>query len=118
MLFTCFLRDGIVYVPTVAKRESEPVYTNIEPVAVVPVTNIEAVRRALLDTIAKKNILIPVPKDLDAAPILLKYAGVRSWSAFYRNASTWSITEEEGAYQILGYRKHKGYWQEDPDQKI
>jgi hypothetical protein len=86
MLFTCFLRDGIVYVPTVAKRESEPVYTNIEPVAVVPVTNIEAVRRALLDTIAKKNILIPVPKDLDAAPILLKYAGVRSWSAFYRNA--------------------------------
>ena len=32
-----------------------PVYTDIEPVAVVPVANGEALRRALLDAIARKN---------------------------------------------------------------
>ncbi len=54
MLFTCYLRDGIVYVPTVARRKSEPIYTNIEPVAVVPLSSTEDLRRALLETIAKK----------------------------------------------------------------
>jgi hypothetical protein len=29
------------------------------------------------------------------------------------------MTKEDGAYQILGYRKHpKGYWEEDQSQKI
>jgi hypothetical protein len=35
MLFHSYLRDGIVYVPTVAVREGGPVYTDIEPVAVL-----------------------------------------------------------------------------------
>jgi hypothetical protein len=121
MLHSCYLRDGIVYVPTVATREREPVYTDIEPVAVVPVVNTDALRRALFDSIAKKNVIIPTPdpKALRDPPILLKYAGVRSWSAFFRNASTWSISEKDGSYQILGYRKHlKKYWEEDPSQKI
>ena len=49
----------------------------------------------------------------------MKYAGVRNWSAFARNASLWSIEEEGGVFQIVGYRKHpKGYWEQDPDQKI
>ena len=121
MLFTCYLRDGIVYVPTVARRKSEPIYTNIEPVAVIPVSSLEDVRRALLETIARKNVVIPDrdPKALRAPPLLPKYAGVRSLSAFYRNASTWSISEDDGVYKILNYRKHpKGYWQEDPAQEI
>jgi len=121
MFFTCYLRDGIVYVPTVARRKSEPIYTNIEPVAVIPVSSLEDVRRALLETIARKNVVIPDrdPKALRAPPLLPKYAGVRSLSAFYRNASTWSISEDDGVYKILNYRKHsKGYWQEDPAQEI
>jgi hypothetical protein len=118
MLFHSYLRDGIVYVPTVAVREGGPVYTDIEPVAVVPATNTEALRRALLEAIGRKNIVVPVPKGKWPAPILLKYAGVRSWSAFARNASLWSIEEEGGVFQIVGYRKHpKGYWEQDPGQK-
>jgi len=118
MLFHSYLRDGIVYVPTVAVREGGPVYTDIEPVAVVPATNTEALRRALLEAIGRKNIVVPVPNGKWPAPILLKYAGVRSWSAFARNASLWSIEEEGGVFQIVGYRKHpKGYWEQDPGQK-
>jgi hypothetical protein len=116
MLFTCYLREGIVYVPTMAKRESEPVYTTIEPVSVVPLSSSDDVRRALLETIARKNVLIPTPdpKALRAPPLILKYAGVRSWSAFFRSASTWSIREDDGVYKILPYSKHpKGYWRPD-----
>jgi hypothetical protein len=57
--------------------------------------------------------------SLRAPPIILKYARVRSWSAFFRTAWSWSIAQEDGVYQILGYRKHpKGYWEEDQNQKI
>jgi hypothetical protein len=117
MLFHAYLRRGIVYVPTVAKRDTA-VYTDTEPVAVVPVANSEALRRALLDAIARKNATIPVPKGKWPAPVLLKYAGIKSWSAFARDASLWSIEDDSGKYLIVGYRTHpKGYWEQDPDQK-
>jgi hypothetical protein len=121
MLFTCYLRDGVAYVPTIGRRKSEPIYTTIEPVSAVPVSDPEDLRRALLETIARKNIIIPDPdaKALRAPPLILKYAGVKSWSAFFRNASMWSIREDEGAYKILSYRKHpKGYYQPDVAQEI
>jgi hypothetical protein len=120
-VFICYLRDGIVYVPTMARRKSEPIYTTIEPVSVVPVISPEDVRRALLETIARKNVIIPDPdpKALRAPPLILKYAGVKSWSAFFRNASMWGITEDDGVYKILNYRKHpKGHYQQDPAQEI
>jgi hypothetical protein len=118
MLFHVCLRQGIVYVPTVARRDGGP-YTDIEPVGVVPVANTEGIRRALMAAIARGNITVPVPKGKWPAPVFLKYAGVRTWSAFARGASSWSIEEKDGKYQIDGYRKHpKGYWVEDPEQRI
>jgi hypothetical protein len=121
MLIECYLREGTVYVPTVARRASSPIYTTIEPIAVVPLNDHDAVRAALLNSLKRGNALMPDPdpQALRAPPIILKYARVRSWSAFFRTAWSWSITQEEGAYQILGYRKHpKGCWEEDQSQKI
>jgi hypothetical protein len=118
MLFQSYLRRGIVYVPTTAKRGTS-VYTAIDPVAVVPVGDTEVLHRAFRETIARKNVAVPLIKGKWAPPVLLKYAGVRSWSAFARGASTWNIEENDGTYQIVGHRVHpKGYWVEDPDQKI
>jgi hypothetical protein len=117
MLYKCYLRTSIVYVPTVGKRGGA--YTDIEPVAVVPVANSEGLRRAFLDTIARKNAAVPLQKGKWPRPVVLKYAGVKTWSAFARDASVWSLEEKDGTHQIIGYRKHsKGYWVEDPDQKI
>ncbi len=121
MLCSCYLRDDVVYVPTLGRRTREPVYTHIEPVGVVPVANTEAIRRTLLETIARRNPTIPDPdqKARDAPSIILKYAHARSWSAFYRKASTWSIREDDGVYKIIGYRKHsKGSWLQDLEQQI
>jgi hypothetical protein len=108
MFFTCTLKDGIVYVPTMAKTEAG-FYMRREPVAVVPAANTEALRRALQDVMDRGNAIIPTPKrDAFPPPVLPKYAGVRSWSAFMRGASEWAIDERGGIYQIIRYRK-------DPD---
>jgi hypothetical protein len=49
----------------------------------------------------------------------LKHAGVKTWSAFARGTSSWSIKKKDGSYQIVGYRTHRdGHWEEDPEQKI
>src|ERR1700751_4039882 len=106
MLYHSYLKNGVVYVPTVAKLQTGA-YTDIEPVAVVPVANKEALRHAFMDVIARKNAIVPnPPKDDWPPPVLLKYAGVKTWSAFARGAATWSIDETDGKFQIIGYRDH------------
>ena len=115
--YTCYLRIGVVYVPTIGKRGGA--YTDIEPVAVVPVANTDGLRRAFLDTIARKNVAVPLIKGKWPPPVLLKYAGVKTWSAFARDASTWDIKENDGVYQIVSNRMHpKGYWVEDAEHKM
>jgi hypothetical protein len=117
MLYTCYLRKGYVYVPTVGNRRG--VYTLIKPVAVVLATNTEGLRAAFRDAVARKNIDVPPIKGKWPPPILPKYAGVKSSAAFDRGASTWNIQDDEGKYKIVGYRRHpEGYWSEDRDQTI
>jgi hypothetical protein len=108
MLFSFTLKDGIVYLPTMAKTEAG-FYMRREPVAVVPAANTEALRCALQDVMDRGNAVIPTPKrDSFPPPVLPKYAGARSWSAFMNGASEWAIDERDGVYQIIPYRK-------DPD---
>jgi hypothetical protein len=121
MFVECYLREGAVYVPTVVRQASSPIYNIVEPIAVVPLDDSDAVRAALLDRLNRGNAIVPDrnPRDRAAPPAILKYARVRSWSAFFQTAFSWSITEEDGVYQIQGHRKHpKGYWEEDQSQKI
>lgn len=119
MLYNSFFKNNVVYVPTVVKLQTGA-YMDVEPVAVVPVTNSEALRRAFFDAIAKGNAVVPnPPKDNWPSPVLLKYTGAKTWSSFKRGASHWHIQEKDGNFQIVGYRSHrKGYWEEDPDQVI
>ncbi len=119
MLYQCNLRKGVVYIPTTGKRGS--VYTEIEPIAVVSVGDTEALRKAFLEVIAKKNPVVPPVTDGKwGKSSLPKLAGVKSWSAFMREASAWSIKEsDDGVFKIVGYRVHEdGYWTEDRDQDV
>jgi hypothetical protein len=114
-----YLRKGILFVPTTGLVEGG-IHRDIEPVEVVPISNTEGVRQALRATIARGNPAIPpFPPGKRPPPVVLKYAGVKTWSAFARDARCWRIGERDGAHQIGGYRKHaKGYWVEDPEQTI
>lgn len=108
MFLSCTLKNGIAYLPTAAKTEAG-FYLSGEPVAVVPVANTEALRRALQDVMDRGNAIVPTPKrDAFPPPVLPKYAGAKSWSAFMRGASEWKIDERDGIYEIVPYRK-------DPD---
>jgi hypothetical protein len=113
-----YLKDDVVFVPTTGALD-KGVYREIEPVAVVPLRNTEGVRRALHATIARGNPPAQYSAGNFPPPVLLNYAGAKTWSAFARGTLTWSIEQTEGFYRIIGYRKNsKGYWERDPNQKI
>jgi hypothetical protein len=118
MLVHCYLRRNVVYVPTVARLKTGA-YRDIEPVAVISTTDTDGLRRAIGDAIKRGNEIIPnPPKNNWPAPILPKYAGEKTWSAFASSASLWSVETNNTDSQVTGFRKHsEGYLVEDP-QKI
>jgi hypothetical protein len=119
MHFSLYLRNGIAFVPTTGRVIPGGPYRDMEPVAVAPVSNAEAVRQALRAAISRGNPPAPrYPRDNFPQPVVVKYAGVKSWSAFARGTLPWGITERDGNFQILGYRRHPDGWREDPEQKV
>jgi hypothetical protein len=117
MLYTCYLRNGIVYVPTVGKRGGA--YVIMEPIAVVPVSNSEGLRQAFAAVIREGNAALPLLKGERPPPVILKYTGAKSWSAFVRSTLTWNIEMIDDRYQIVGHRlRPDGSWAEDDDHKI
>ncbi|HEX5229571.1 MAG TPA: hypothetical protein VFW44_17790 [Bryobacteraceae bacterium] len=119
MRWHVYLKGHVVFVPTTGRLD-EPIYREMEPVAVLPISDAEGVRRALEATIARGNP--PAPRYSAGnfpPPVLLKYAGAKTWSAFARNTLTWSIEQTDNVYQIVPYRKDaEGYWEADPDRNI
>jgi hypothetical protein len=119
MLYTCYLKKGTVYLPTTVNQGIAR-YMDVDPVTVVPVMDTERLRQAMRDTIPKENpFRAPTVEDARKPPVMLKYTGDKSWSAFMRGTSSWSITEKDGIFQIEPYRVHAdGYWVPDRDQFI
>ena len=119
MVFLCWLRKGSFYMPVLAKTVAG-FYRGIDPVSVVPVSQTTEMHRAIAETIARGNPIIPTPSPKEAdLPSLLKHAGVKTWAAFDRDALSWKIREEDGIYQIVGQRDGKyGGTVDDPDQTI
>jgi hypothetical protein len=114
-----YLRNGTVYVPTMGMME-KGFYRGIEPVAVVSVTNTDALREALAAAIARGNPVVPKLRRREwPPPVVLKYAGVKSWSAFERGMMLWSIEEKDGVRKIVGTRKGSdGAMVDDPAQTV
>jgi hypothetical protein len=114
-----YLRKGILYVPTMGKM-GEGFYRGVEPVAVVALSNTAEVQRALQTAIARGNPIVPMlPRREIPPPVLLKYAGVKSWSEFERGMKFWNIKDSDGVFQISGQAKQpEGYWKPDPKQTI
>jgi hypothetical protein len=101
-------------------KMDEGFYRGVEPVAVVSASNTGEVRQALRATIARGNPVVPILRRSEIPPpVLLKYAGVKSWSAFERGVLFWDIKENNGAFRIASQRKEPdGMWRDDPEQII
>jgi hypothetical protein len=107
MRWGLYLRNHVVLVPTTGVLEEGPVYRDMEPVDVAPLSNVDTVGRALHSAIARGNP--PAPRyslGNFPPPVVLKYAGVKSWAAFERGTLTWTIEQADTTYQIIGYRRH------------
>jgi hypothetical protein len=119
MYFHVYLKNGTVYLPTVAKM-GDGFYRDIEPVAVAAASNTEALRQALSGTITRGNPSAPtLPRRQWPPPVVPKYAGVKSWSSFERDMSLWGLEEKGGAFAIIGKRKKAdGTVVDDPEQTV
>lgn len=117
MLWHIYVRKGITYVPTVAQTEAG-FYLDIEPVAAIPATNVDAVQAAVRQAIGRGNPRIPTPtRATFPKSVILKHAQVKSRSAFEKEASLWTISRNGDRYQIQADRKcPDGGWEADPSQ--
>jgi len=110
-----YLRNGTVYVPTVARTEAG-YFMDIDPVEVVSAANDDALRHATKEAINKRNPAVPTPtRAAFPKPVVLKYAKVKSWSAFEKGTLPWTIEEKDGSYSIKQGRKRPDRgWEDDP----
>ena len=117
MLWNVYLRYGVAYVPTVAQTDAG-FFLDVDPVAVVSATDTEALQHAIKQAIGRGNPKVATPtRAAFPKPVLLKYAKVKSWSAFEKGCLNWTIVEEDGVYQVKPGRKwpDRG-WEDDPSE--
>ena len=119
MVWSCYLRKGIVYLPAVAKVKTGG-YIAIDPVFVISVEDAVGFSTGLKEVIARGNPVIPeAPHGDYPDPVLLKYAGVKTWEAFVKGAFAWTINDLSAQYKIVGKRKARPRgWEDDPDQTL
>ncbi|HTR42487.1 MAG TPA: hypothetical protein VMH87_12810 [Pseudomonadales bacterium] len=118
-IWNIYLRDDVVYVPTVAQAESGGhlgYFMDIDPVKVVSATDTEALQDAVIEAMRKGNPIVPAPtRATFPEPVLLKYAKTKSWSAFEKNTLVWTISEKDGNYEIKPKRRRADRgWEDDP----
>ena len=115
-----YLRKGVAYVPTTAKTEAG-YWLSIEPVDVAPVRNAEDLHQLLIKAIGRGNPVVKTPTRQNfPPPVMQRYCGMKSLSAFERSAALWAISLRDDSYVIYPWRRstqHRGAWEEDYDQR-
>ena len=77
-----YLRKGTVFIPT-SGIVHKGLHRDIEPVAVVPASNADAIRQALHATIARGNPPTPhYPRGSYPQPVVVKYARRKKLGSF------------------------------------
>jgi hypothetical protein len=114
-----YFRGGKIYLPTMAKVPGGG-HQGIDPVLVAPLSDHQVLRDALRETLTRGNPLLntSVYADIPKSS-LLTLAGVKSFSAFARGTSLWSIVEEGGQFKIEYWKKGPVCgWVPDPEKTV
>jgi hypothetical protein len=119
MVYRCYLRDGLVYLPTVVKDRTG-VYWIVDPVVVVSVFDVGALRCAFRDLVARGNVGAPaLARSEKSVPTLARAAGVKTWSAFARGTLAWNFEENDGVYRIIPEQQDARHgFEEVPDRAV
>jgi hypothetical protein len=108
MYCSFYLRKGTAFVPTMAKTEAG-YWMGIEPVDVQKVESPEALQ-ILLMTAIKRGNPVPTPtRDNFPRPLMERYCGLKSVSAFARTARCWAISRHDGEFHIYEWRRSERY---------
>ena len=115
MLWHVYLRKGTVFVPTVAKTDAG-FFIDVEPVAVVESTNRQEIISAIKAAIGSGNPIVATPTRAEfPKPVVLKYANVKSWATFEKNAFCWTVKKNASAFELHSPRMNVPKpWEEGP----
>lgn len=95
-----YVRGRKALLPTTAKTEVG-LRMHVDPVEVVDVVDREALEQAIVRMIERGNPRVSMPSDFGTyEPVVLKHAGVKSWSTFARRADAWVIEEIDSGIRI------------------
>jgi hypothetical protein len=100
-----YLRKGTAFVPTHAKTQAG-YWLAVEPVDVRKVESPEALQSILLAAIRQGNPVVSKPtRDNFPRPVMERYCGLKSLSAFERTATHWAISQHDGQFHIYEWRR-------------
>ncbi|HEV2674364.1 MAG TPA: hypothetical protein VGV37_07465 [Aliidongia sp.] len=104
-----YLRKNLVFIPTTIETNGASCM-DIEPVSVIPVTDQGELRRAIENFPIRGNLFMEhIPRMTGILlPTIAASARVKSWSAFYRGVSAWSLYDIDGIYRLLRWRSGSG----------
>ncbi len=116
MVWHIYLRNRTAFIPTVAQTDAG-FYLDVDPVEVVSATDTEAFQHAVKQAIGRGNPKVPTPtRAAFPKPVVLKYATVKSWSAFEKGCLNWTIVEKDNVYRVIQGRKRPDRgWEDDPE---
>ena len=100
MSWTVFLRRGLVIVASAAKTRAG-FYMDVEPVRVAESNDLESIGRAVKFVIDRGEVIVDTPTRASMPPaVVLKYAGVKTWSSFANGMSNWHIRRRDLRFVI------------------
>jgi hypothetical protein len=114
----CYLRRGVVYIPTLVQIGPGGHHRQVEPISVIPVDQtpelLSAVRKRMTGV---EKVLRPDNPVLQISRGVYELAGLKSWAPFNRTAQNWTLSFHDGIYEIQGFRLARGgAWLPDPEQ--
>ena len=85
-------------------------WMGIEPVDVQEVESPEALQTLLMAVIKRGNPVVPTPtRGNFPRPVMERYCGLKSLSAFERTAICWAISQDDGDFRIYEWRRSERY---------
>ena len=114
-----YVRGDLVVIPTFS-RATAGYFLDTEPVAVSSVRARDEFVRTLDATITTGNPRVPTPtRNCFPKPVVLRYAGVRSWKALESKAVCFTIQHFEGALELsVTGRGDDGRWTDSPIEAV
>jgi hypothetical protein len=112
-LWHFYIRKGKAYLPVVAQTDAG-FFLDIDPVTVIAADDREALVRAVAEQIIAGNPVVPTPKrSAYGTPVVVKAAGVKTWSAFEQSARSFTAYRTESEYQIPPMERTAEGWVEN-----